>query len=168
MFLSLTTEELATYLRYVRRLDFFENPDYEYLRKLFKDLFERKGFIDDGEFDWTHKQIVSVQLHKVNAKKYTAVLKKVGLQMGKSLCDNDETYYGNGGFYGCLSEFQGVSPWWKETAQTHVFVLSRSLLLNRLEPQLSKAKLLLPIIPISIVTYAFILLWDNLYRNSCM
>lgn len=53
------TEELATYLRYVRRLDFFETPDYEYLRKLFKDLFDRKGFIEDGEFDWTHKQIVS-------------------------------------------------------------------------------------------------------------
>lgn len=52
-------DELATYLRYVRRLDFFENPDYEYLRKLFKDLFERKGYVDDGEFDWTHKQIPS-------------------------------------------------------------------------------------------------------------
>ena len=58
--LSFSTEELATYLRYVRRLDFFETPDYEYLRKLFKDLFERKGYIEDGEFDWTHKQIVSV------------------------------------------------------------------------------------------------------------
>lgn len=64
-FLSVTTEELATYLRYVRRLDFFETPDYEYLRKLFKDLFERRGFIEDGEFDWTHKQIVSVLLHMV-------------------------------------------------------------------------------------------------------
>ena len=52
-------EELATYLRYVRRLDFFETPDYDYLRRLFKDLFDRKGFVDDGEFDWTHKQIVS-------------------------------------------------------------------------------------------------------------
>lgn len=50
-------EEMATYLRYVRRLDFFETPDYDYLRKLFKDLFDRKGFIDDGEFDWTHKQL---------------------------------------------------------------------------------------------------------------
>jgi casein kinase 1 gamma len=56
------TEELATYLRYVRRLDFFETPDYDYLQGLFKDLFERKGFVDDGEFDWTHKQIVSTVL----------------------------------------------------------------------------------------------------------
>ena len=74
-------EELATYLRYVRRLDFFETPDYDYLRKLFRgeltyrpdqknivyslqtkvggfifhlvDLFERKGYMDDAEFDWT-------------------------------------------------------------------------------------------------------------------
>ncbi|XP_074095321.1 casein kinase I gish isoform X1 [Cotesia typhae] len=48
-------EEMATYLRYVRRLDFFETPDYEYLRKLFQDLFERRGFVHDGEFDWTGK-----------------------------------------------------------------------------------------------------------------
>jgi len=48
-------EEMATYLRYVRRLDFFENPDYDYLRKLFQDLFDRKGYVDDGEFDWTGK-----------------------------------------------------------------------------------------------------------------
>ncbi|CAG0917600.1 unnamed protein product [Notodromas monacha] len=48
-------EEMATYLRYVRRLDFFETPDYEYLRRLFQDLFERKGFIEDGEFEWTGK-----------------------------------------------------------------------------------------------------------------
>ena len=66
--------------------------------------------------------------------------------------------FGNGGFYGCLSEPRGVSAWWKETAQTHVFVLSRSqLLLNRLEVQSSKAKLLLPIMPIGIVAYAFTL-----------
>ena len=46
---------MAIYLRYVRRLDFFETPDYNYLRKLFKDLYDRKGYADDGEFDWTGK-----------------------------------------------------------------------------------------------------------------
>ncbi|XP_060537333.1 casein kinase I isoform X1 [Cylas formicarius] len=48
-------EEMATYLRYVRRLDFFEMPDYEYLRNLFTSLFNKKGYVDDGEFDWTGK-----------------------------------------------------------------------------------------------------------------
>lgn len=54
------SEEFATYLRYVRRLDFFERPDYNYLRKLFRDLFDRMGYIDDNEFDWTGKTMVSV------------------------------------------------------------------------------------------------------------
>ncbi|KAH8039653.1 hypothetical protein HPB51_008246 [Rhipicephalus microplus] len=53
--------EMATYLRYVRRLDFFETPDYDYLRKMFHDLFERKGYVDDGEFDWTGKQMSNPQ-----------------------------------------------------------------------------------------------------------
>lgn len=50
-------DELSTYLHYVRRLDFFETPDYDYLRKLFQDLFDRKSYVDDGEFDWTGKQL---------------------------------------------------------------------------------------------------------------
>ncbi|XP_037038425.1 casein kinase I isoform X7 [Bradysia coprophila] len=50
-------EEFSTYLRYVRRLDFFETPDYDYLRRLFQDLFDRKGYVDDGEFDWTGKTL---------------------------------------------------------------------------------------------------------------
>ncbi|XP_038078826.1 casein kinase I-like [Patiria miniata] len=52
-------DEMATYLRYVRRLDFFETPDYNYLRKLFQDLYDRKGFGQETEFDWTGKQLTS-------------------------------------------------------------------------------------------------------------
>lgn len=53
------SEEMATYLRYVRRLDFFEKPDYEYLRTLFTELFERKGYTFDYTYDWVGRQIVS-------------------------------------------------------------------------------------------------------------
>lgn len=52
---------MATYLRYVRRLDFFEKPDYDYLRKLFTDLFDRNGYIFDYQYDWTGKPLVSDQ-----------------------------------------------------------------------------------------------------------
>lgn len=58
MFMFSFSEEWATYLRYVRRLDFFETPDYDYLYGLFRNLYEKKGYGDDGEFDWTHKTIV--------------------------------------------------------------------------------------------------------------
>jgi len=52
------TEEWATYLRYVRRLDFFETPDYNYLHKLFMDVMERNSWTCDWNFDWTEKQLV--------------------------------------------------------------------------------------------------------------
>ncbi|XP_037923728.1 casein kinase I isoform X4 [Hermetia illucens] len=55
-------EEFATYLRYVRRLDFFETPDYDFLRRLFQDLFDRKGYVEDGEFDWTGKTMTNEQM----------------------------------------------------------------------------------------------------------
>lgn len=72
-------EEMATYLRHVRRLDFFETPDYEYLRNLFTSLFKRKGFADDGEFDWTGKTMgtsvgslisTSHEIHSPNRDRY--------------------------------------------------------------------------------------------------
>ncbi|XP_037806781.1 casein kinase I isoform X18 [Lucilia sericata] len=62
-------EEFATYLRYVRRLDFFETPDYDFLRRLFQDLFDRKGYVDDGEFDWTGKTMSKEQLEKMKVLK---------------------------------------------------------------------------------------------------
>ncbi|CAG9814006.1 unnamed protein product [Phaedon cochleariae] len=48
-------EEFATYMRCVRRLDFFESPDYDYLRNIFLGLLTRKKYVDDGAFDWAGK-----------------------------------------------------------------------------------------------------------------
>eukprot|EP00128_Syssomonas_multiformis_P007884 Colp12_sorted_trinity150504_noHs@33427 len=44
--------EVAQYLRYARGLGFTENPDYEYCRKLFRDIMEREGYQNDLMFDW--------------------------------------------------------------------------------------------------------------------
>ncbi|XP_059160012.1 casein kinase I-like isoform X2 [Physella acuta] len=54
-------EELATYLRYVRKLDFFETPDYDYLRRLFTDLMDKMTYVCDWEFDWVGKQMSTPQ-----------------------------------------------------------------------------------------------------------
>lgn len=51
-------EEFALYLRYVRRLDFFEAPDYQYLQKLFMDLMEKNNWTVDYDFDWTGRHLV--------------------------------------------------------------------------------------------------------------
>ena len=81
---------------------------------------------------------------------------------GKAYATMSKVIMGNGGFYGCLSEPQSVSAWWKETAQTHVFVVRTSALLpSHLKPQSNKPNVYY-IILIGIVACAFTLLWDNL------
>lgn len=46
--------EFATYLNYTRSLGFEDKPDYQYLRKLFRDLFVRQGYTMDYNFDWSN------------------------------------------------------------------------------------------------------------------
>jgi len=43
----------AMYLNYCRTIGFKDRPDYTYLRRLFKDLFMREDFTNDGLFDWS-------------------------------------------------------------------------------------------------------------------
>ena len=33
-------------------MGFEDRPDYRYLKRIFKDLFDRQGFVDDGLYDW--------------------------------------------------------------------------------------------------------------------
>lgn len=44
--------ELVKFMRYCRILKFEDKPDYDELRKLFKDLFYQKQFNKDFAFDW--------------------------------------------------------------------------------------------------------------------
>jgi casein kinase 1 len=45
-------EEVAIYLNYVRKLQFEETPDYDFLRELFLKVLKNQGETDDGIFDW--------------------------------------------------------------------------------------------------------------------
>ncbi|XP_072995300.1 casein kinase 1-like protein 2 [Typha latifolia] len=45
--------EFASYFHYCRSLRFDDKPDYQYLKRLFRDLFIREGFQFDYVFDWT-------------------------------------------------------------------------------------------------------------------
>lgn len=53
-------------MNYCSTLKFQEKPDYKYLRKLFRDLFERVGLCWDHEYDWCNfkakKQVDTINL----------------------------------------------------------------------------------------------------------
>lgn len=44
--------EFRSYFEHVRSLRFDDRPDYDYLKRLFRELFFRKGFSYDNMFDW--------------------------------------------------------------------------------------------------------------------
>ena len=45
---------------------------------------------------------------------------RLSYKRGKAYLTMSKVIMGNGGFYGCLSDFRGVSAWWRETAQTRI------------------------------------------------
>jgi len=54
-------KEFAEYMTYCKNLEFTQDPDYSYLRRIFRELYVRCGFDNDFIFDWTiqryHPQI---------------------------------------------------------------------------------------------------------------
>ena len=46
-------EEMATYMTYCRNLGFEETPNYAYLRRLFRELYNKCQFEFDFIYDWT-------------------------------------------------------------------------------------------------------------------
>jgi hypothetical protein len=49
-------EEFSIYLNYCRSLKFEEKPDYNYMRKIFKDLMHKNNFDTDYNYDWVIKK----------------------------------------------------------------------------------------------------------------
>lgn len=50
--------EFSIYFNYVRALRFDEKPDYQFLRKLFRDLFIKEGYEFDLCYDWMNPLLV--------------------------------------------------------------------------------------------------------------
>lgn len=46
-------EEFQTFLHYTRNLSFNAQPNYCYIRALFRNLFAMRGYDDDQAFDWS-------------------------------------------------------------------------------------------------------------------
>lgn len=58
-------------MAYCRNLKFEEKPDYNYLRKEFKDLFNRRGYEYDYVYDWN---ILEKKNRRKEAEKKRALL----------------------------------------------------------------------------------------------
>lgn len=54
--------EFAVFLSYCRALAFDEEPNYEYIHKLFNNLYEKKGYDKDCIYDWTIMHTASKSL----------------------------------------------------------------------------------------------------------
>ena len=46
-------KEFLEYMNYCRNLEFTEDPDYSYLKRIFKELYVRKGYENEFIYDWT-------------------------------------------------------------------------------------------------------------------
>jgi len=65
--------EFRDYFAHCQSLGFEDRPDYRYLKRIFRDLFERQSFEDDGVFDWdiikrqqmagTHPSVLLTYVH---------------------------------------------------------------------------------------------------------
>ncbi|XP_027084680.1 uncharacterized protein [Coffea arabica] len=58
--------EFASYLHYCHSLTFDQRPDYGFLKRIFRDLFTREGFVFDYVFDWTIMKYQQSQRSKTN------------------------------------------------------------------------------------------------------
>jgi hypothetical protein len=45
-------EEFAQFIQYARSLDYEEEPDYDYLRQLLRNVSAREKYAHDDKFDW--------------------------------------------------------------------------------------------------------------------
>lgn len=56
-------EEFQKLIEYARRLKFEEKPDYHYLKRMFKELFIRRGFEYDYVYDWLLIPLVRTEFY---------------------------------------------------------------------------------------------------------
>ncbi|ETO16745.1 hypothetical protein RFI_20594 [Reticulomyxa filosa] len=62
-------QEFCSYITYCRQLEFDAQPDYQYLRSLFRSMFRKYHYVDDGQYDWTIKILKQVITNNNNNNK---------------------------------------------------------------------------------------------------
>jgi hypothetical protein len=82
--------EFTTYINYTRNLDFEQEPDYNYLRGLFKKVMEDRGLQHDYIYDWAKKDNNITNLNSNNEN--TTVYAKNRVQTSRPVTGNNFTH----------------------------------------------------------------------------
>ncbi|CCW64880.1 unnamed protein product [Phytomonas sp. EM1] len=59
-------QQFTAYMNYVRCLRFEDNPNYIYLHRIFRELFEQEGYHVDYVFDWILRRSTGTSYSKTN------------------------------------------------------------------------------------------------------
>jgi len=82
--------EFRSYFEYCRSLRFEDRPDYAYLKRLFKELFYRKGFQYDNMFDWT---VLNLQQEKARLPVERPISQQIDGGDEQQRASNDKAVY---------------------------------------------------------------------------
>lgn len=61
--------EFESYFEHVRSLRFDDRPDYDSLKRLFRELFFRKGYAYDNVYDWSAREDATLPLEPLSDEK---------------------------------------------------------------------------------------------------
>ncbi|XAR69300.1 Non-specific serine/threonine protein kinase [Bertholletia excelsa] len=91
--------EIASYLHYCHSLKFDQQPDYGFLKRLFRDLFTREGYVLDYIFDWTILKYQQTQ--RTKTEPLSSTLQPASGMTNSNLIhtDLDKHERGNGGSF---------------------------------------------------------------------
>ena len=61
-------DQILYYMKEVRRMDFYDSPDYDYLRNMFLDVLDEQSMECDWVFDWSDKNVGTNSPASANSK----------------------------------------------------------------------------------------------------
>ena len=61
-------DQILYYMKEVRRMDFYDSPDYDYLRNMFLDVLDEQSMECDWVFDWSDKNVGTNSPVSANSK----------------------------------------------------------------------------------------------------
>ena len=82
--------EFLEYIKYVRNLQFEDEPDYNYLKGLFMDVLHKKNLKVDYNFSWIHTTIENIDSKKIRNKSLSKRKSNPGMRILRNIQNSRE------------------------------------------------------------------------------